>query len=134
VNESFKRLDQLRRKKGISLKEMGEICGISPQGVQTWKNAREVPVGHLAKLAAYFGVTIDSLIADADGAARSMAREAPPEYGKPPAELCRYPADCDLKGELHTMREELGDIRTLLVSLLAEERSRNAVGHDRKAG
>lgn len=62
MSELFLTLDLLRKKKGISLKNMGEICGISPQGVQKWKQTNRIPLEHVTTLAGYFGVSIDFLL------------------------------------------------------------------------
>ena len=62
MNVLWKTIDIERAKRGLSLKQIGKICSISPQGVQTWKNSGRVPVEHLQTLATYFNVSVDHLL------------------------------------------------------------------------
>jgi hypothetical protein len=55
---------------------------------------------------------------------RPPSPSGPPPPGGPPA--CRIPETCDLPARLATVESQLSDIKTLLVSLLAEERRRDA--------
>lgn len=50
---------------------------------------------------------------------------APSTSHQAPSTLCRYPANCDLAGKLASLEGQMDEIRTLLISLLAEERRRN---------
>lgn len=65
-----------------------------------------------------------------------VAREPRAEYGTPPTPVCRFPSDCDLQKNLDALnadmtavKNQMNEIRLLLVSLLAEERTRNAQPH-----
>jgi transcriptional regulator with XRE-family HTH domain len=119
VSELWKRVDVCRIQKGISLKQLGEICGISPQGVQKWKQTERIPLEHLTTLAAYFGVTIDSLIGvnpdeqiHPGMAARSAAPPATLAVSTPAtAPACRFPAECDLDKRLSAMETDLATMR-----------------------
>lgn len=62
MNELFLRVDKLRTKKGVSYKEIAEICGVSPQNVQRWKSGGTIMPEHLNKLAVYFDVSVDFLM------------------------------------------------------------------------
>ncbi|HXK41754.1 MAG TPA: helix-turn-helix transcriptional regulator [Anaerolineae bacterium] len=62
MSEVFSRIDDVRRKKGVSYKKLAEICGVSPQNVQRWKTGGNIMPEHISKLAMYFGVTTDWLL------------------------------------------------------------------------
>ena len=132
VNELFSKLDLLRRERGISLKKMGEICGITPQGVQTWKRSKSIPMEHMKKLAAYFGVSLDTLAENNFSRGSRVVREPEAGYGNQSG-ACRYPADCNLPERLSAIESELSDVRKLLVSLLAEERAKSGLDQREKA-
>jgi len=138
VNEVFLRLDDLRRKEGITLTKMGEMCGVKPSGVQTWKKAKTFPAEHLLTLATHFNVTVDWLLGRGDMPVTIKPESPSATISAPPLQpACIYPTDCDLPGQVAEIRGELADIRKLLISLLAEERSKNAaaaVAAGKKAG
>ena len=53
----------LRNIKGISQEELAEIIGISRQAYAKWEQGKTVPdIEKCAKLASFYGVTIDDLI------------------------------------------------------------------------
>lgn len=57
------RISELRKKEGITLAQLGEVAGISKSGVSHWEKSNIVPNADvLAKLAIYFGVTVDYLL------------------------------------------------------------------------
>jgi len=57
------RLKELRRKKGISLKELGEAMGVSESTISLYENQkREAPYPLLIKIANFFEVSIDYLL------------------------------------------------------------------------
>ena len=58
-------LKELRKKAGISLKELGEILGVAESTVSLYENSkREASYSILNKAAKYFGVSVDYLISD----------------------------------------------------------------------
>ncbi|MFZ4397645.1 MAG: helix-turn-helix domain-containing protein [Kiritimatiellia bacterium] len=146
MSELWKRVDSCRAKKGISLKQLGEICGISPQGVQKWKHTGRIPVEHLTTLSAYFSITIDALIGvnPDDQIHPGQAAPAPPPATlavAPPATAppCRYPADCDLDKRLSAMETDLATMRIqndTLIRLLGGTLAAKYVagGEKKKAG
>lgn len=67
MSEVFSRIDDVRRKKGVSYKKLAEICGVSPQNVQRWKTGGNIMPEHISKLAMYFGVTTDWLLIGREG-------------------------------------------------------------------
>lgn len=61
------RLKELRKKKGLSLKELGDILGVAESTVSLYENQkREASYLILQKVAAYFDVSIDYLIGNSD--------------------------------------------------------------------
>ncbi len=57
------RLKELRRAKGISMKELGEILGVSESTVSLYENMkREAPYSLLKRMAIFFGVSIDYIL------------------------------------------------------------------------
>ncbi len=58
-----KRISELRKKEGITLAQLGDVAGISKSGVSHWEKSNIVPSADiLAKLAVFFGVTVDYLL------------------------------------------------------------------------
>lgn len=56
-------LRELRKKRGISLKELGEIIGVAESTVSLYENEKRQPdFSTLNKLADYFNVTTDYLL------------------------------------------------------------------------
>ena len=59
------RLKELRKEKGLSLKEMGEILGVAESTVSLYESSkREASYSILSKASQYFGVSIDFLIGE----------------------------------------------------------------------
>lgn len=57
---------ELCQKKGVSKSRAASEMGLSNSTVTKWKNTGAVPSGDtLAKVAAYFGISVDSLLGDA---------------------------------------------------------------------
>ncbi len=58
----FARLRGVRAERGLSLEDMGKICGISEQSYMDRENGkREFKLSDMIKLCDYFGVTADEL-------------------------------------------------------------------------
>lgn len=56
-------IKQLRERKGMDQKELGEVVGVSDKTVSSWEiNRTEPKMGIVQKLADYFGVSTDYLI------------------------------------------------------------------------
>ena len=56
------KIQELRRKKGVTQAEMGEAIGVSSQAVSRWENQVGTPdIDSLPLIADYFGVTVDEL-------------------------------------------------------------------------
>lgn len=61
------RLKELRKNRGLSLKEMGEIFGVAESTVSLYENSkREAPYSILHKAAEFFGVSVDYLLGGAE--------------------------------------------------------------------
>lgn len=71
--KNYMRLKELRKKEGISLKELGEILGVAESTVSLYENSkREASYSILHKAAEYFGVSIDYLLSDRESADPSI--------------------------------------------------------------
>lgn len=63
------RLNRLRREKGLSQEELGNLVGVSRQAVQKWESGASRPdMDNLVTLAQYFSVTLDYLISGTESA------------------------------------------------------------------
>jgi len=61
------RLKELRKEKGISLKELGEILGVAESTVSLYESGkREASYSILQKASSFFDVSIDYLLSDKD--------------------------------------------------------------------
>lgn len=59
----MERLKELRKEKGISLKELGSIVGVAESTMSLYENGKRQPdYETLLRLAEYFGVTVDYLL------------------------------------------------------------------------
>ncbi len=59
----YERLERLLKDKNMQQKELADICGISSNGISTWKVTGSYPRADIAvKLAAALGVTVEYLI------------------------------------------------------------------------
>ena len=57
------RLRELRRQKGLSMREMGEQIGLSESTVSLYENGRRKPSHELlCRLADFFGVSVDYML------------------------------------------------------------------------
>ena len=74
-------LAALRTLKGYSQEEVAQVAGVSRQAYAKWENGVSVPdVEKCAKLAAFYGTTIDALMNFK--ASRECAAAPPPPAGK----------------------------------------------------
>lgn len=130
-------LKTFREERGLNRREMADFLGFAPPVYWRYENGRLPDANTIAVIAAKLGVSLDYLLGREPPAEQSTAeqaigvvREARSHYGSDPeplpkAGLCRYPANCDLAGKLASLEGQMDEIRTLLISLLAEERRRN---------
>ena len=59
----YKRLERLLKNKGLQQKDLAEKCGISSNGISTWKITGTLPRADIAiKIAKYLNVTVEYLI------------------------------------------------------------------------
>lgn len=57
-------LKKLRRERGLTLEQVGEICGITKCNISRWEDGtvKNVDRGHLQTLADYYGVSLTYLL------------------------------------------------------------------------
>lgn len=117
MNEVFLRIEKLRREKGATLKELANVCGISPQNVQRWKNGGTIMPEHLRLLAAFMNSSVDYLLSGI-----SEVKESQPTYNSRAVDpnipssfetMKRYTDNSDalLQHEIESLREENGALR-----------------------
>ena len=59
----MEKLKELRKSKGISLKELGNVIGVAESTMSLYENGKREPdYETLLKIAEYFGVTVDYLL------------------------------------------------------------------------
>lgn len=61
------RLRELRKERGLTLRELGDVINTSNQNISNWEVGRSSPnIGYLIALADYFNVSIDYLVGRSD--------------------------------------------------------------------
>lgn len=121
--------------------EFARFLGFPAPVYQRYEKGRIPSAENLSVIAQKCSVSTDWLLSNREpcpestghGQTPMVAREPRAEYGTPPTPVCRFPSDCDLQKEITSMKTEMSamtkqmnDIRLLLVSLLADERTRAA--------
>lgn len=57
------RLQQMRKKKGVSCKVVSELCGLHSDAIRRYENGEDEPTLHsLVAIAEYFDVSVDYLL------------------------------------------------------------------------
>lgn len=57
-------IKKLCRERGVSLQEVGRACGFGTKSIYTWGNNPPASIERVKRVADYFGVTVDELLAD----------------------------------------------------------------------
>lgn len=61
------RLRELRKERGLTLRELGDVINTSNQNISNWEVGRSSPnIKYLTALADYFNVSIDYLVGRSD--------------------------------------------------------------------
>jgi transcriptional regulator with XRE-family HTH domain len=108
------RIDGLRQKQGLNLKQLAEIAGVVPSAVANWKAGSSIRSAALSRIAKHFNVSVDQLIgADPPD---EMVRERPQAYAG--NVLCGYPKDCDLVARFDSQDARLDMIEAQLETLV----------------
>ncbi|MFZ4394180.1 MAG: helix-turn-helix domain-containing protein [Kiritimatiellia bacterium] len=133
------RIAELMRQEHITAKKLAQIAGVVPSAVAKWKTGGQIGADKLRKIADHFGESVDWLLgSDSSSPGPRSSRseiESSAEKADEPTLVPRGPNADEmvyLNQQLATLKVEMEAIRKLLVSLLAEERSRGA--EDSSAG
>jgi transcriptional regulator with XRE-family HTH domain len=97
-------IDRARRTKGLNLKELARLVGVSETAVQYWKHGKTISLDTIAKLAVVLDTSVDTLLAfpekpassDMESPKHNAIRETPPPYG----------SDLDVVAIIETMPDE----------------------------
>lgn len=72
-------LTALRTERGLSQSELGAIVGVSNKAISKWENGEALPrLERLKKLADYFGVPVEELVAGGKGSEDASRTDPPP--------------------------------------------------------
>ena len=62
LKETGKRINELRKSNGLSVKELSELVGVSIHAVYHWQYGNKLPtIDNLVILVSIFGVTMDEI-------------------------------------------------------------------------
>ena len=71
-------LTDLRTQRGLSQSELGEIVGVSNKAISKWENGEALPrLERLKRLADYFGVPVEELVAGGKGDEDALGADPP---------------------------------------------------------
>lgn len=128
------RLRSAREAIGLSKADLSRKCGFTPQRYQRYENGRIPDAATVSALATTCGVTVDWLLGREVPNVETSAQgedDDLPEPGDPPAalppDLCRYPAACDLPGQIAAVREDVAEVREQMATLTADMTQRMAI-------
>ena len=112
ANVLSERVAELRRERGLTQEQLGQLVGVSAQAVSKWEKGGAPDVELLPALADRLGVTIDELFGREGGEAVDAEKAAGRWLcGFPPKErfdqLCRLNWSCikNIVGDIYTMPE-----------------------------
>lgn len=60
-------IQKLCRERGVSLQEVGRACGFGEKSIYNWGNRTPAAIDRLKRVADYFDVTVDELLASTGG-------------------------------------------------------------------
>lgn len=55
-------IKKLCRERGVSLQELGRLCGFGEKSIYAWVDKVPESIDRLKRIADYFGVTVDDLL------------------------------------------------------------------------
>jgi transcriptional regulator with XRE-family HTH domain len=115
------RLKQLRMEKGLKGSEMAVFLGVSQPVYSRYENGRIPELNVVSAISEKCNVSVDWLLGQSE-------KDPPTKFFQPEPGRSdhRHKEIDELNAHLKDLKSELDDIRKLLVSLLAEERCRNA--------
>ena len=128
----WQRIDCIRKQKGVKLKDIAVICGVTPPAVQKWKNGGQINLECLNAIANFLGTSLSVLLEAPptmvkigvnvplhDPNALAAHESLPPTDGEVQSsnKLCRFPADCDLIKELAEHRATMNQMKAQLDTL-----------------
>jgi transcriptional regulator with XRE-family HTH domain len=137
-------IDRLMREHAVSARELADIAGVVPSAVMNWKQGRPIKTDSLFRIAVHFSVSVDYLLGRAPVSAPRSAEGAEQAPSLPPPapspRLIREPRAeysaisprslesrvAFLETQCAAIAPQLDEIRTILISLLAEERRQHA--------
>ena len=108
-NYSMKKLRELRKSKGLTMKELGKILNLAESTISLYENGqREPDTNTLRNIAIFFGVTIDFLInGDASEQQKKTGTVKIPVYGYIPAGIPTEMIDNSYIEDYEEINEEL---------------------------
>jgi len=129
------RLKLARMRLGLNGAKMADFLGVSQPVYSRYENGRIPEINVLAVISQRCRVTLDWLLGLDE--LQLKTTELPGSIRETQSDIdqdkCKIPDGCDLPGRLEVIEKEmadqvkqLDDIRKLLLSLLAEEREKNA--------
>lgn len=63
LKETGKRINELRKANGLSVRQLSELVGVSIHAVYHWQYGKKLPtIDNLVILASIFGVTMDEIV------------------------------------------------------------------------
>ncbi len=89
MSDYGKKIQSLRKEKGITQSELGEMLNVSSQAVSKWENGLAEPdLETIKKLCKYFGITVDSFLAVNEEESEKHEVETPVQNQVMPSYVC----------------------------------------------
>ena len=116
-------LRELRKQRGLTMKELGEKIGVSESTISLYETGRRSPSYEiLLKIAEYFGVSVDYLLRGGEEKEKPASQEDDELIKNDPLAGQLFAAYGEVKNEL--TQDDIDDIKMFMEMIVARKRKK----------